>query len=185
MNSWHPHLHSPFLWACLQATHLISSSCNTCVTGTATDVSVTGLRVGILRGWRSLGLSMFCWTTCSPLCPAGCSQRDPYLWKAQHCLMSVMCLLIGCYASCGLPCKSYSGVCFAWVSGEGTGGNFPPLTFSTYQPLVGGTKTYSGRESISLLLCECLDESILVCRKIQLLMAVLVPILLAIFLWNH
>jgi hypothetical protein len=125
-------------------------------------------------GWNSPGVaqsrsSHSLLTMCFPACPAGCSHRDPSLWKAQHCLISF---------SIFPPISGVSG-------GREQEGTFPPLTFSTYQPLVGGTKTYSGRESISLLLCECLDESILVCRKIQLLMAVLVPILLAIFLWIH
>ncbi len=66
----------------------MDSSCNTCDTGTATDVSVTGL-----AGWegvaQSVSVHVF-WTTWSPLCPAGCSQRAPSLWNAQHCLISVI-----------------------------------------------------------------------------------------------
>ncbi len=106
MNSWHPHLHSPFLWAWLQATHLIISSCNTCVTGADTCMRLDVAGADWVGAAHSSSVHVF-WTTCSPLCPAGCSQRIPSLWNAQHCLMSVMVFLIGCYACCGLPYKSY------------------------------------------------------------------------------
>lgn len=55
---------------------------------------------GVAHSWS---VHVF-WTTCSPLCPAGCSHRIPSQWNAQHCLMSLMCLLIGCYACFGLFC---------------------------------------------------------------------------------
>ena len=113
MNSWHPHLHSPFLWAWLQATHLITSSCNTCVTGADTCMRLDVAGADWVGAAHSSSVHV-CSITWLPLCPAGCSQRLPCLLYAQHCLMSVIVLLIDCCACCGYHVKVTGGVCFAW-----------------------------------------------------------------------
>jgi hypothetical protein len=83
--------------------------------------------------------------------------------------------------------KVTGGVCFAWVSGEGSvqEERHPPHSSQPTSLQSGGTETYSGRESNGIEPCECQDESTHFFQTILLLMAVLQPSVLAIVLLNR
>lgn len=81
MCSLQLHLHSPPLWLCEQATHLVTGC------GTGVGVGAGG------AGWNSPGVAHCASvhvrsTAWSPGCAAGSSHLVPSLWNAQHCLIS-------------------------------------------------------------------------------------------------